>query len=235
MPAPSRRRYGSTNPVRRSHPIYRKATARRTGQSVLRGLRASAVTEPVHLFKRSYLLANVSNSFKVTANETPVDFTFTFDKLPTITDFTALFDQYRILKVKYYVDYFANSSSHASTSGGVVNAQDIPRFYIVSDQDDNNALTTVQAALQYQSVKKYNCAKPFTHTFDPRVLVQTYRTLTTTGYAPAEKPIWIDFAQTDVPHMCGKGMIMCNGASTTPDDVAFEIRCEVTFECKGTH
>lgn len=219
----------------------KKQTARRTWKQYLPSIiRSSRVAtnkwdNMEYSFKRSFLIANNGHNFRVTSYEYPIDFTVTLASLPTYTDFTALFDKYMITGAVAKIHYFANVNDDASGAPVVTSKHDIPRIMIVNDQDDNTALSNVEAMMQYGGMKEYYMDKPHRHFFKPRALVQAYRTATTTAYVPSEAPMWIDMAQTDVPHYCGKGMVLCVNAGTGGDSVNFEIRMEVTFKCKNTH
>jgi len=120
---------------------------------------------------------------------------------PTIStgDFTALFDQYRIDKVKIELSWGQPESS--------LNQQyPLPTIYKVIDYDDTTSIASIAAAFEYgscETLKLSNASDGRTgvHTIwlKPRPLVQTYRSAITTGYQSVRAG-WMDCAQTDIPH-----------------------------------
>jgi len=120
---------------------------------------------------------------------------------PTISsgDFTVLFDQYRIDKVKIEFSW--------GQPGSNINQQfPLPTIYKVIDYDDTNTLGSIAAAFDYGSCETLKLGiasdgKTGVHTcwVKPRPLVQTYRTAITTGYQSV-KAGWLDSAQIDIPH-----------------------------------
>ena len=127
-------------------------------------------------------------------------------------DFTALFDQYRIDAVSVQILPNHNSSNVSSS------ASPIPNIYIVKDYDDSNALASLAATLEYGSCKAVSPvfrAYPPKFSIRPRILTQTYRSASTTGYAPAHSAIWLDNAATDVPHYGSKMWIGTTSDTTT--------------------
>ena len=104
----------------------------------------------------------------------------------------------------------------------------------VVDKDDNSSLTGLTAAMQYASMEESLLDKERKRFFVPLPTIQTYRSATTTGYQSPDGPIWIDMAQTDVPHYCAKGLI-CDTTASTDNPRTLTIMATLYFECKGTH
>ena len=97
----------------------------------------------VYKFKRSFLLSNDSaDNWKygpgcITPGYNPIDLTVMLDKLPNYTDFTTLFDSYRITGVEYrFVPHF----NVGQVPLGPQNTQ-VARLVTVVDKDDNTSLT----------------------------------------------------------------------------------------------
>ena len=80
----------------------------------------------VYKFKRSFLLSNNGDDWRYNSSTgyNPIDLTVMLDKLPNYTDFTSLFDSYRITGVEYrFVPHFnvgqvLLARKHASGSAG---------------------------------------------------------------------------------------------------------------------
>ena len=110
----------------------------------------------VYKFKRSFLLSNDSaDNWKygpgcITPGYNPIDLTVMLDKLPNYTDFTTLFDSYRITGVEYrFVPHF----NVGQVPLGPQNTQ-VARLVTVVDKDDNSSLTGLTAAMQYASMEE---------------------------------------------------------------------------------
>ena len=190
----------------------------------------------VYKFKRSFLISNDgADNWKygpgaITPGYNPIDLTVMLDKLPNYTDFTTLFDSYRITGVEYrFVPHF----NVGQVPLGPQNTQ-VARLVTVVDKDDNSTLTGLTAAMQYASMEESLLDKERKRFFVPLPTIQTYRSATTTGYQSPDGPIWIDMAQTDVPHYCAKGLI-CDTTASSDNPRTLTIMATLYFECKGTH
>ena len=116
--------------------------------------------------------------------------------MANVTEFTNLFDQYKIVNSKLKLMFTNNNSSINSPSTA------LPEFIAMSDSDDSIPLAD-SAYLQYQKlqIKQLGQANdPLKRTVYPKPLVQTYRTAIAAGYSTPEKAIWIDVVNSDVPH-----------------------------------
>ena len=110
----------------------------------------------VYKFKRSFLISNDgADNWKygpgsITPGYNPIDLTVMLDKLPNYTDFTTLFDSYRITGVEYrFVPHF----NVGQVPLGPQNTQ-VARLVTVVDKDDNSSLTGLTAAMQYASMEE---------------------------------------------------------------------------------
>ena len=120
--------------------------------------------------------------------------------LPDVTEFTNLYDQYRIDKIHMRFG-FTNNSSGVNTP-----TTELPILKICTDYDDVGAITSNQI-LQYAGMKTFqvgNGGKANDGWYDywvtPMPQVATYRTAIASGYSRPEKSIKIDTQYNDVPH-----------------------------------
>lgn len=186
----------------------------------------------VYKFRRSFLLSNNGDDFRYNSSTgyNFIDLTVSMDKLPTYTDFTALFDSYKITGVEYrFIPHF----NTAPVLEGISNTQ-VARLVTVHDQDDNTSLTGLTNAMQYSSMEESLLDKERKRAFVPLPTMQTFRTSTTTGYQSPDRPVWIDMAQVDVPHYCAKALI-CDTTASADNPRTLTIMATLYFECKGTH
>lgn len=192
--------------------------------------------EKVYDFKRTFLLSNSGDDWQYNSSSGAnfIPLTVTLAQCPTYTDFTSLFDAYQIVNAEFkFVPHMNVSQVQNPPGTGSDTLPQVGRLVTVIDHDDETSLT-LPGAMQYSSFKEELLDKQRTRSFVPCVLVQTYRTSTSTGYSPSEKAIWVDAAQTDVPHYCGKALILDTTANGS-NPRTLSIYCTVTIRCKGTH
>lgn len=151
------------------------------------------------------------------------DTTFTFtprvDDLPQSATFSSLFDSYRINKVvlKLMTNWGGGGPQSGSWTGGAGTAFDLDpqRVYTVIDHDDSTALGSTSEALQYETCRVTHPSKDITISFVPAVSATVYRTGVTSAYRQAYK-VWMDLANTDVPHYGVKGYIPNSATAWQP-------------------
>lgn len=138
--------FRSTRPRRyRRKPAYRrKRIMKRPGARVTN----------VHAFKRKVVLGNVTayNNGGVTTNAATA-FSFKLSDLPQYTDFTALFDQYKITGVKLdFIPFADNVSWEVASNGASISAPGGP-LMIATDYDDVSLPASASEMLSRQNVK----------------------------------------------------------------------------------
>lgn len=128
---------------------------------------------------------------------------FTLDKLPQYTEFDTLYDRYMITSVVVKFQLISNpDSAYFPGSSTTVNADNwYPKLWYYTDYDDNTAPTSLDDVKQVARAKHVVLRpnKEIKVVVKPAILAQTYRTSTSTGYAPVWKQ-WVDIANVDVPH-----------------------------------
>lgn len=118
--------------------------------------------------------------------------------------FTAIFDQYRIVKVRsHFVPVMSEVQvkpwDDTTTVTGSVNA--IPMIAFVIDRDDSAGTGTYDDLSNRQGHVIKKGVQPHTVTFRPTRLTMVYKSSTTTGYK-VDRNIgdWLDCANADIPH-----------------------------------
>lgn len=211
-------------PARKKRSFTRMSSSSRT---ISKTWKKSAIPRPLKefTFVRKYRLANLNLG---TGNDFSIANDFQLTYLPNVTEFTALFDAYRINLVTVRFDWSRND---ASSAGGVVNA---PIMYNVLDKDDNNSLAALSDALQYGNCQTHNFATSSTYirSFVPCVAAATYRSAVSTAYSRKSRQ-WVDVAQVDVPHYGMKYWVNIAGTPTL-DCGTIVGTVTVNFSCKDT-
>lgn len=148
---------------------------------------------------------------------------FTLADLPGSTEFTALFDQYRLDWVEYM---FVLKSPLGA--GGVA----APLIYFVEDHDDD-APPSFNAVLEAQSVQVVNFSADRTmikFRVRPNIVREVYRGVTP-GYERAPPGTWLDCANATVPHYGVKYWVAnYNSTSTSSTVIDVILRYHVSFK-----
>lgn len=154
---------------------------------------------------------------------------FSLDKLPNYTEFTALYDMYRIDKVKLTFMYSMNSAAYSAS-----NVACLPVLVYVNDYDDGTPLSTGADYLEYGNVKKWRLDKPLTLTVKPKVSMAIWNSAITTGYSTPKRNPFIDCANYGTPHYGIKFMI--DPVNPIPSVYLGKLRLYMTYylTLKGT-
>jgi len=147
------------------------------------------------------------------------------------SEFTSLFDQYKIRAVEFHIQMISNPYSvydvnKNNTSSGNSN-NFFPKFWYIRDYDGGGS-DSLSEIKQRVGVKFFMMKpnKTYVITLSPKVLVQTYKTLTSTGYGP--RAMFIDCQSPDVPHYGMNAVIDCLGINPA-DATGFQFRVEYKF------
>lgn len=157
---------------------------------------------------------------------------FQLDMVKNYSEFTALYDRYKITGVKVMVQLITNpDANNIVLNGSVSNPNNIyPKVWWCPDYDDGSATTL--DALKERAQTKCRVLRPnstISFFIKPAVLAQTYRTAVTTGYAPKWNQ-YIDIGQTDVPHYGFKMVVESLGQNIyNLSNVAFYVRLEYKY------
>jgi len=132
--------------------------------------------------------------------------------LPNSSEFSAIFDQWRITSVTLRADWNMNSFSPANVNDTP------PLLYYIADYDDSTD-AAVQALLQYPGVRTHsflqNGYSPMIFTIKPKPLKDVAGTGVLTTYAPDTTMPFIRTAEMTTPHYGIKIATQTMGASST--------------------
>lgn len=144
--------------------------------------------------------------------------------MPNISDFSNLFDQYKILS--YSLELIPRWSG-LDISGD--NAPGLPTIYWIYDMDDSTAPSTISELMERPKVRKRVMKGPtMLYVKYPCVAGMVYRSTTTTGYSAKRSP-WIDMNDSNVPHYGIKYAIVGTGTTT----YTFDVKVTWNFMCKN--
>jgi len=158
-----------------------------------------------------------------------------FNNMSGNSEFTALYDLYKIHKVTFMFQLINNPDAAYFNNTNAANFSSIyPKIWWVYDPDDNNSIT-LDDIKQYATVK---CAvlqpnKLIRVPVRPNILVQAYQSAVSTQYFPAYNK-WIDMTLNTTPYYGIKFVIESN--TVTPHlSSPYKIRCDAkyVFSCKN--
>lgn len=165
-------------------------------------------------------------------NSTTIAYFFTLAAwLSNYTEFTPLFDQYRLRRV--IMKFRLVPPSEANNTPTTL--QFYPDIAVTVDHDDANTPTTIDEIKQYGKCKT-GVLQPntwFTYRCYPTASMQLYRTATTTGYAPLKNNQWLDLGYTDIPYYGIKVGVDYSSLGTLAANAAVEVRVHMTWEFKS--
>jgi hypothetical protein len=150
------------------------------------------------------------------------------------TDFSSLFDQYRIMKVQFTFQLINNPYTTSQLNNPQANITNwFPKLWYIVDHD-GGPTETISSIKERQGVK---CRilqpnKTFKVSFKPMCRTLTYSTPTSTGFAP--RNIKVDMSDTAIEHFGLQVVFDTNGIDPS-DSVPFRIAVErkLYFKCYG--
>lgn len=165
---------------------------------------------------------------------------FTLGMLPTYGDFSALFDQYKINKVKVKITPYSCSSILQTGVGAANNQAGAVIIHSVIDYDDATQFGANTAGIdqmrQYPSYRTNNffqMGKPIKRYFTPHIAQAAYGSGVFASYANVG-PRWIDMASTDVQHYGLKFIAETFQPDTSvPMFVWFKMEATLYLTCKN--
>lgn len=214
MPAAmTRRRRRPATTTRRRRRTYRKPRMTRSVQS------------QVHRFCRSYESHLISGNAAHLPYQDPNGH-FQFTSLPNYTEFSNLFDQYKVtfLSVSYFLEQDPSAQTAATSF--------YPKVYWVRNYDQvTTPLLSLNQMREHTRMRMriLTPTRPVTIKYKPNILSESYRTGSSTGFTPRYNQ-WIDMEATNQIHL---------GRSVCIDDLTntnYKVRVlvKVWFACRGT-
>lgn len=141
----------------------------------------------VYTFRRT----NVDTLTVNTTTPNPV-YWFQLNEIPNYTEFTALYDQYRISKVVYKLIPRASQALPSNPNQGTL--------FSVIDYTDSNPLTSADQANEYASVKRTRGFKTHSRVIRPKLNVPLYETGAPLTFGYGVRSGWVNCADPAVHH-----------------------------------
>lgn len=149
-------------------------------------------------FKRGCVLSTMTIVCNGVVTSSTGAYSFKLSDLPNYTEFTALFDRYRITGVRLQVmprisQQTVGGNATAATAYSPVIAHTI-------DYDDATTPADINAINQYDSVKYQYEYKPFKVWIRPRAAQAQYGSGVFTSYGNSNPKQWMDVASPDITY-----------------------------------
>lgn len=173
------------------------------------------------------------------------DFTFSFDQIPAYTEFTNMFERYRIDKIIVEIAC-PNTVTSGLTDLGAAQ-QDVAQMFLVSLPSDDTQRVNVSknlSAVQEMSKPKHRAlvnpySKPIRIECKPNILIQTYETGALTGYTPRYSPWLFTEEYTHIHYGLSLGLYRADGGSLDPavgpNLPSLNMKTTYVFSCKTTN
>jgi len=126
--------------------------------------------------------------------------TFSLIQIENYTNYTSIWDQYRINMVKVeFIPIMTEIVNKPFDDSTTVTVTRMPNYCVSIDRDDSAPETYDELrARQYSFIRK--ATRPLTLKFKPNRLMETYSTATTTGYTVDNSKKFLDCAYAKIPH-----------------------------------
>lgn len=206
-------------PLRRSAPRRRLIRRRRMARRPIR--RMIPRNPNVHNFKRKLFLQDY---IAVSGTQVAGATQFTISDLPSSTDFTNLFDQYRINKIVWKL--IPKYTEVALVPGSATQNANLQQIHSVLDYDDATAPTSISQLTQYQNHKMTRGNQVHT-----RVLIPKVETMVNGASNAPKSYVWIDCDDTTVFHRGVKFIVPSPG--TTGTTLYYDAEFTFYISCKN--
>jgi hypothetical protein len=180
---------GKTSLKKRGKKFHALASFIKKVWSVLSGTMPSFTLRISENHEYPFDLDFESSSVIISSNATRTDFAINIElsALFNSSNFTAIFDQYKITEVEVFIyPTLTNSAAYVANSMSVV------------DYDDSNTLSSNSAYLNYENVEFSVVTNGHYRKFRPHIAIAAYQGAFT-GFAN-EAPQWIDCAYPNIQH-----------------------------------
>lgn len=204
----------------------RKMRRRRPGMKPRRKFNRAG---KVHRFTRVYNIdtAIILNSGAAASG---YGYTFKLNDLPNPSDFTQLYDQYRIRAIKFQLIPKQGIATVFPPTVLPGQVSIMPKIYSVIDYDDAAPPTSLAEMLQYENCKWTRANRTHSRYFKPAIATEVFQTGITTGYGMRQNA-WIDCNSSTVEHYGLKLWVEASTALTPRWD--FDIIAKYYMEFKN--
>jgi len=207
-------------------------------KSIKKRARVSAPTRTLslraHMFKRTDVKQatfNPSLGVQFYANNNPASLSvsgyYGLGGLNNYTEFSDLFDQYRIVWIKWKL-IWNHPNDTMNTSGA--QSTGVPILYTIKDTNDGTCYSSLPLMAENETFESYLLTKPVVKSFRPKCAQAVYSGAFT-SYAEQGMP-WIDSNSTTVQYYGIKWAIDPNGSNINAATGTITVVSQVWVECR---
>lgn len=166
------------------------------------------------------------------STEQNLAYSFKLDNVVNPSDFTNLYDMYRINKVTLYLERLWESTSSSNT----IQIPNNKKIRVVHDYNDNNVLAKEDDYLEYSNCRSYNSIGrgAIKITLYPKVnnIVENAGGSPNAFTSMNSNKVWLNIVDDDVPHFGLKIFIPAN--VQTEDVPIFQVRAKFHLSLKNS-
>ena len=196
------------------------------------------IKQNIHFFKRTHSEEHdikPSNGILFVANTMAITGAFQLSYLPNYSDFTNLFDEYRIVGISIKWIFTANNANYISQNTNNIDAVcGLPLLHYCIDTNSASPAATINAMREYNTYKVRRLDKPCKVYIRPSVASAVYDSAATWGYTSTRKP-WIDTSTPTVDYYGIKWAIDPVYTAYAYEIGAVEIIYTYYVQCKVVH
>lgn len=211
--------------------MYRPLFIKRTTTSRLMTLISSASSAGSITFNSGTNITVIATPASIGVSYHSLSLGFCLTDLPNVSEFTTLFDDYKICGIALKIYPLATNSNTESTA-----VSDSPQnngwLHHITDDNDYSGITAsdvgIDAIRQYANYRVVNLArrKPIKRYIKPKIAIAGYDGVTTSSIYNT-RPQWINTGSTSVPHYAWKG---CFEIYNNADSATYQLfKIEATY------
>jgi len=169
-------------------------------------------------------------------NETGSDqhqsYEFRLSNLVNVTDFTNLYDMYKINKIQLMLEPVFDQTAVSNVVGAI--AIRSKKVRVVHDYNSNDALTDEDEYLEYANCKSYSPLRTIKITLYPKLNNKVEGNLGTDAYTSFNSnKVWLNIANANVPHF-GLKVFIPEDISSAEGLQLFRVRAKYWISLKNS-
>lgn len=171
------------------------------------------------------------NAISETQSDQNLAYSFKLDNIINPSDFTNLYDQYRINKVTLMLEPVWTSNGQFVANLNIQNR----KIRVVHDYNDNNPLSQEDDYLEYSNCKSYSPIRNIKITLYPKInnVVENAGGAASAFTSMSSNKVWLNIAEDEVPHFGLKIFIPAN-ISNVNEVPLFRVRAKFDLSFKNS-
>lgn len=165
-----------------------------------------------------------------TGSDQHQSYEFRLSNLVNVSDFSNLYDMYRINKIQLMLEPVFTSNGQFYNNLNVLSK----KIRVVHDYNSNNVLTNEDDYLEYSNCKSYLATRMIKITLYPKINNKVEGNLGADAYTSINSnKVWLDMGATNVPHQ-GLKVFIPEDISNVEQVPLFRVRAKYWISCKNS-